>query len=160
MVLEKTLESFLDSKWIKSVLKEIIVNTHWKDWCWSSNTWPLDAKRWLTGKDPDAEKDWQLEMKGAKRIMASLTQWTPSLSKLQETVKGRPGVLPSIGSQSQTWLSDWTTAGLHNSLIYLSFVIFSTALYWEVINFKLELSKSQLKSEMKVKVTSVWFSRN
>ena len=26
--------------------------------------WPLDAKNWLTQKDPDAEKDWRLEKKG------------------------------------------------------------------------------------------------
>ena len=33
-----------------------------------------------------------------------------SLSKLQELVMtGKPGMLQSIGSQSQTWLSDWTT---------------------------------------------------
>jgi len=32
-----------------------------------------------------------------------------SLSKLQELVMDRrPGVLQSMGSQSQTWLSDWT----------------------------------------------------
>ena len=27
-------------------------------------TWPLDAKNWLTGKDPDAGKDWRCEEKG------------------------------------------------------------------------------------------------
>ena len=26
--------------------------------------WPPDAKRWLIGKDPDAEKDWRQEEKG------------------------------------------------------------------------------------------------
>ena len=26
--------------------------------------WPPDAKNWLTGKDPDAEKDWRQEEKG------------------------------------------------------------------------------------------------
>ena len=25
--------------------------------------WPLDAKNWLIGKDPDAEKDWRQEEK-------------------------------------------------------------------------------------------------
>ena len=25
--------------------------------------WPPDAKNWLTGKDPDAEKDWRQEEK-------------------------------------------------------------------------------------------------
>ena len=27
--------------------------------------WPLDAKNWLIGKDPDAGKDWRQEEKGA-----------------------------------------------------------------------------------------------
>ena len=26
--------------------------------------WPLDAKNWLIGKDPDAGKDWKQEKKG------------------------------------------------------------------------------------------------
>ena len=26
--------------------------------------WPPDAKNWLTGKDPDAGKDWKQEVKG------------------------------------------------------------------------------------------------
>ena len=26
--------------------------------------WPPDAKKWLTGKDPDAGKDWRWEEKG------------------------------------------------------------------------------------------------
>ena len=47
--------------WRRSVL-----GVHWKNWCWSwnSNIWPPDAKSWLTGKDPDAGKDWGEEEKG------------------------------------------------------------------------------------------------
>ena len=45
--------------WRKSTL-----NSHWKDWCWSSNTSLCDAKSQLTGKDPDAGKDWSQEEKG------------------------------------------------------------------------------------------------
>ena len=40
------------------------LNIHWKDWCWSSNTWTLDVKGQLIGKDPDAGKDWGQEEKG------------------------------------------------------------------------------------------------
>ena len=42
--------------------------------------------------------------------MASLTQWTwvwASSGRRWKT--GRPDVLQSMGSQSQTWLSEWTT---------------------------------------------------
>ena len=42
--------------------------------------WPPDVKNWLTGKDPDAGKDWRQKEKGDDRGwdggMASLTQWT------------------------------------------------------------------------------------
>ena len=68
MVLEKTLESPLDSKEIQPV--------HPKgDQFWTfieridaeAETpifWPPDAKNWLTGKDPDAGKDWRQDKKG------------------------------------------------------------------------------------------------
>ena len=67
-VLEKTLESPLDCKEIQSV--------HTKgsqSWIFIGRTdveaeapilWPPDAKSWLTGKDPDAGKDWRWEEKG------------------------------------------------------------------------------------------------
>ena len=63
-VLEKTLESPLDCKEIQPVhLKDQSWVFIWKDWHWSwnSNLWPPDMKSWLTGKDPDARKDWGQE---------------------------------------------------------------------------------------------------
>ena len=47
----------------QSILKELNLNVHWKDWCWSwsSNT---DTKSQLIGKDPDAGKDRRQEEKG------------------------------------------------------------------------------------------------
>ena len=61
VVLEKTLESPSDSKGIKPV--------HPKgnqSWIFIGRTdaeapilWPPEVKRWLTGKDPDAGKNWQ-----------------------------------------------------------------------------------------------------
>ena len=68
VVLEKTLESPLDSKEIKLV--------HPKEnqsWIFIGKTdaeaetpklWPPDAKNWLIWKHPDAGKDWRLEEKG------------------------------------------------------------------------------------------------
>ena len=62
VVLEKTLESPLDSKEIKPV------NPKWNQFsifigrtdaeAEAPILWPPDAKSWLTGKDPDAGKDW------------------------------------------------------------------------------------------------------
>ena len=67
MVLEKTLESPLDCKEIQPV--------HPKDQPWvfigrndakaeTPVLWPPQAKSWLTGKDPDAGRDWGQEEKG------------------------------------------------------------------------------------------------
>ena len=45
---------------------KLVLNIHWKDWCWSWNSKTLAT--WceeLTGKDLDAVKDWQQEDKGA-----------------------------------------------------------------------------------------------
>ena len=70
VVLEKTLESPLESKAIKVVnLKGI------QPWIFTQRTdakaeapllWPLDMKSWLIGKDPDFGKNWGQEMKGTK----------------------------------------------------------------------------------------------
>ena len=66
VMLVKTLDSPLNSMMIKPVnpKKKSTLNIHWKDWYWSSNSWPPDADSQLTGKDPDAGKDWGQEEKG------------------------------------------------------------------------------------------------
>ena len=67
VVLEKTLESPLDSKEIKPVSPKGN-----QSWIFIGRTdvkaetpilWPLDANIWLIGKDPDAEKDWRQKNK-------------------------------------------------------------------------------------------------
>ena len=67
-MLEKTLESPLDSKEIHPVNPKR--NQSWK---FIGRTdaeaetpifWPPDTKNWLMGKDPDAGKDWRQEEKG------------------------------------------------------------------------------------------------
>ena len=66
-VLEKTLESPLDCK-----IKPVHPKGN-QSWILIGRTdaeagtpvlWPPDAKNWLTGKDPDAGKDWRQEEKG------------------------------------------------------------------------------------------------
>ena len=69
VVLEKTLEGPLDCKEIKPVNSKgnqpwiFIGRTDAK--AEASVLWPPDAKNQLTGKDPDARKDWGQEEKGA-----------------------------------------------------------------------------------------------
>ena len=54
---------------------------------------PLDAKNWLIGKDPDAEKDWGQEEKGERQRVGwfdgIIDSMDLSLSKPQEIVKDR-----------------------------------------------------------------------
>ena len=63
MVLEKTLESSLDSKEIQPVNPE--GNGYWiligriDAEAETTLLWPPDAKSWFIWKDPDAEKDWR-----------------------------------------------------------------------------------------------------
>ena len=68
VMLEKTLENPLDYKEIQPV--HPIGN---QSWIFIGRTdveaetpifWPLDAKNWLSGKDPDAGEDWRQEEKG------------------------------------------------------------------------------------------------
>ena len=63
-VLEKTVESPLDCKEIKPINpKDIFIRRRDAE-AEALILWPLDAKSWLIGKDPDARKDWRLEEKG------------------------------------------------------------------------------------------------
>ena len=116
-ILELHLESPLDSKEIKPVNSK-----RNQPWIFIEKTdaeaeapilWPHVAKGWLIGQDPDAGKDWRQEEKGTTED--KLVGWHHWLNghEFEQTLgdsQGRkPGVLQSMRSQSQTWLSYWTT---------------------------------------------------
>ena len=68
VVMEKTLESPLDSKEIQRIYPK--GNQSWI-FIWRNDfeaetpiLWPPHAKSWLIGKDPDGGKDWRQEEKG------------------------------------------------------------------------------------------------
>ena len=92
--------------WRKSVL-----NIHWKDWCWSWNsntlaTWCEELTPW---KRLWCWERLKADNRGWDGWMASSTRWTwVWVSSVSWWWTGKPGVLQSIESQSQTWLSDWT----------------------------------------------------
>ena len=99
VVLEKTLASPWDSKEIKPVNPKGN-----KPWIFIRRTdaeaetpilWPPDAKSRLTGKDPDAGKDWgEGDGRELDGWMASLTQWTWIwANSWRQWRAGKPGVL-------------------------------------------------------------------
>ena len=74
--------------------------------------WPPDVKRRLTGKDPDAGKDWEGRRKRGWQKLRCLDCITNSmdmsLNKFQEIMKGRkPGMLQSMGLKRVR--NDWAT---------------------------------------------------
>ena len=104
----------------QSILKEIILGVHWKDWCWSWNsntlvTWckePTNLKRPWCWERLKAEGEG--DHRGWDGWMASPTQWTwVWVSSGRQWRTGECGVLPSVGLQSWTQLSDWTSEALH-----------------------------------------------
>ena len=124
VILEKTLVSPLDCKDIKAVNPK--GNQYW---IFIGRTdaeaetpilWPPDVKNWFFGKDRDSGKDWRQEKRGWQKMrwwddrrwdgwMASPIQWTwVWVNSRSWWWTERPGVLQSMGSQSQIWLSDWT----------------------------------------------------
>ena len=76
--------------------------------------WPPDAESWLIGKRPWCWERLRAGEEGGDRgwdgWMASLTWWTWVWANFRKWWRpGKPGMLQSLGSQSQTGRSNWTT---------------------------------------------------
>ena len=116
VVLEKTLESPLDFKEIQPV--NLRGN---QSWIFIGRTdavseapifWPPDEKSQVTGKDPDAGKDWGQEEWQRMRWMDGITKsMNMSLSNLWEIVKERDAWRTEVYgvAKSWRWLSNWST---------------------------------------------------
>ena len=117
VVLKKTLESPLDCRDIKPI--NLKGN---QSWIFIRRTgaeaeapvpWPPDPKKWLTGKDPNAGKDWRQEEKGMtedEMVNGITDSMDMSLSKLWELVIYREAWHATVHgvTKFQTWLNDWT----------------------------------------------------
>ena len=117
---EKALESSLGCKETKSVNPKggqpwiFIVRTNAE--AEAPILWSPDVKSWLTGKDPDAGKDWGQEENGGRDEMVRWHHWLSGheLSKFWETVKDREAWCAAVYgvSKNRTQLSNWTITTL------------------------------------------------
>ena len=117
VVLEKTLRSPLDCKEI-----QLVHSKGDQSWVFTGRTdaeaetpilWPPHVKSWLTGKDPDAGRDWEQEAKG--RTEDEMAGWhhqliDMSLSKLRKLVMDREAWCAVIHGVTKSWtrLNNWT----------------------------------------------------
>ena len=117
VVLENTLESPLDSKEIKPVNPK--GNQSWIFFertdakAEASILWLPDVKNWLTGKDPDAGKDWSQEEKGmTEDEMVGWHHW-PNGHEFEQALgvgDGQGSLAYAVHGVTKNWtvLSSWT----------------------------------------------------
>ena len=119
VVLEKTLDSPLDSKKIKPVNPKGN-----QPWVFIGRTdaeavilWSPDVKSQLIGKDPDVGKDWRQEEKGVTEDeMVGWHHWING-HEFEKTLGGSKGqeslaCCSPWGTKRRAWLSAWPTAAI------------------------------------------------
>ena len=114
----------------QSILKEINLNVHWKDWCWGWSyntfiTWCKEPTHWKRTKCCERLKaGGEGEDKGWDGWMALPTQWTWVWANSRRWWRtGKSGVLQSMGLQRVT--HDWTTEPLFHTRIKVLLLLLS-----------------------------------
>ena len=134
VVLEKSPESPLDCKDIQPVYSKGS-----QSWIFIGRTdteaetpilrWP-DVKNWLSGKDPDAGKDWRQEEKGMTEdeMVDGITDLMDmSVSSKSWWWTEKPGVLQSLGLQrvGHDWATELNWVGL-DAMIFIFLMLISS----------------------------------
>ena len=154
VVLEKTLESPLDCKEIRSVNPN--GNSSWifigRTDAEAPIPWPPDVKSWLIGKDPDAGKDWRQKEKRATED--EMVGWHQGLNghelgQTLEIVRDRedwPGIVLGV-TKSWTQLSNCTTTKAWRHFVLLKATQLScwkavtgTQVFWHLVQFSISRS--------------------
>ena len=98
--------------------------------------WPSDAKSWLTGKDPNAGKDWGQEEKGTTED--EMVGWHQSLNghEFEQTPgdgegQGSLAAVVHGVSKSRTWLSNFTFT-FHFHALEKAMATHSSVLAWRI----------------------------
>ena len=108
VVLEKALESPLDSKEIKPVNRKVYVGKTDAE-AETPILWPPDVKGWFIGKGPDAGKDWGHEEKGTTEdVMVGWHHWLNG-QEFEQTPGDSERSLVCYSSLAKSWtqLRDW-----------------------------------------------------
>ena len=139
LVLEKTLESPLDSKEIKPVHPKgnqpwILIRSTDAE-AKSPILWPPDAKNQLKGKDPDSGKGWGQEEKGMTED--EMVGWHHRLNGLEfeqapENSEGRGGLACCSSRDCKAWD---TTEQLALSLFIVRYAGKNSLIFYTVENF-------------------------
>ena len=131
VVLEKTLESpWTARRSNQSILKKLVLNIHWKDWCrsWNSNTLATWWKELTHLKRPWFWERLKAGGEGNDRgwdgWMASLTWWTVWVSSGSWWWTGKPGVPQPMGrkeldtTEQLNWMQRRPKYHLHIFLLF------------------------------------------